>query len=155
MTTATAPNNTTEQAPARPVDEDPGGRRAGEAPGGEESTDTRRHRSAEGERTQPLHHRPLEHVASGDRGEEEMADVAGFDGDRSSVAAAAQPGRDRQRSRRGRGQRVPGRAARRSRRRDDGVVDPVNGSEDGAAADEGGEIDAVDDVEPLLILQSA
>ena len=69
----------------------PGLARAGQAAGGELPGDGPGERAAERHRAQALDDGAGEHVAAGDRGEEEVAHVGRFDGDRPAVAAAAQP----------------------------------------------------------------
>ena len=132
-------------------------RRAGtrQPPGGQLAGDGPDDRPGERHGAQPLGDGPGEHRSPGDRSEQQVADVGGLDRDRSAVAAAAQTEGDGD----GDAEAEDGRATvehvgdlRRRRRL---VADEPAQPEHDATADEGGEVHAVGDLEPLQVAEPA
>ena len=112
-------------------------------------------RGGEGDGAHALADRAQQHLAAGDRGEHQVAGVAGLQRDRPAVAAAAQAEGDG-----GDGDEPDdggavvddvGELARRRRLVGDEVAQPHHGE----TAEEGGEVDAIGDLEPLELAEPA
>ena len=133
----------------------PRSRRAGEAARCQLTGDRSRHSAGKGDGAHALADRAQQHFTAGDRGEHEVAGVAGLQRDRPTVAAAAQAeGNGGDGDETDDGGAVfddVGELARRRRLVGDEVAQPHHGK----AAEESGEVHPIGDLEPLELTETA